>query len=162
MNSGLHRCANSALSGRGPIDFPIPCGKISLLPFTCSFQYFWSINMSLLWITVPIWFLHWLMSKIKSLTYIRACMLSRCSHVWLFETLWTIAHQAPLSKGFSRQECWSGLPSPPPGDLPHLRIEPMSPASPALQADSLPLSHQGSPLTYICTLTMYIYIYINL
>ena len=46
--------------------------------------------------------------------------------------------QAPLSMGFSRQEHWSGLPFPPPGDLPDPRIEP------ALQADSLPLSHQGS------------------
>ena len=55
-------------------------------------------------------------------------------------TPWTIAHQAPLSMGFSRQEYWSGLPSPP-EDLPHPGIEP---TSPALQADSLPLSHQGS------------------
>ena len=148
------------VSGRGPIDFPIPCGKISLLPFTHSFQYFWSINMSLLWITMPTWFLHWLMSKIKSLTYICACTLSRFSHVQLFETPWTIARQAPLTMGFSRQEYWSGLPSPPPGDLPHVGIKPTSPASPALQADSLPLSHQRSPLTYMCTLTMYKYIYI--
>ena len=42
-----------------------------------------------------------------------ACMytLNRYSHVWLFETLWTVAHQAPLSTAFSRQEYWSGLPS---------------------------------------------------
>jgi len=42
------------------------------------------------------------------------CVLSRFSHIWLFATLWTIAHQAPLSMGFSRQEYWSGLPFPPP------------------------------------------------
>ena len=60
-------------------------------------------------------------------------------------TLWTVAHQAPLSMGFSRQEYWSGLPCPPPGDLPDPGIKPISPAAPALQADSLPLSHQGSP-----------------
>ena len=53
-----------------------------------------------------------------------------------------IAHQAPLSERFSRQEYWSGLPFPPPGDLPDPGIEP---ASPVLQVDSLPLSHQGSP-----------------
>ena len=47
---------------------------------------------------------------------------------------WTEAHQAPLSMGFSRQEYWSGLPCPPPGDLPKPGIEPRSPA---LQADSL-------------------------
>ena len=46
---------------------------------------------------------------------------------------------------FSRQEYWSGFPCPPPGDLPDRGIEPMSPAPPALQADSLPLSHQESP-----------------
>ena len=47
-------------------------------------------------------------------------------------TLWTVAHQAPLSMGFSRQEYWSGLPCPPPGDLPHPGIEPASLMSPAL------------------------------
>ena len=54
------------------------------------------------------------------------------SCVWLFATLWTVAHQAPLSMGFFKQEYWSGLPSPPPGDLPDPGIEPMSSASPAL------------------------------
>ena len=47
-------------------------------------------------------------------------------------TLWTVGHKAPLSMGFSRQECWSVLPLPTPGDLPHLWIEPKSPVSPAL------------------------------
>ena len=47
--------------------------------------------------------------------------------------------------GFSRQEYWSGLPCPPPGELPDPGIEPSSPVAPSLQADSLPLSHQGSP-----------------
>ena len=54
--------------------------------------------------------------------------------VQLFATPWTVAHQAPLSMGFSRQECWSGLPCPSPGDLPDPGIESRSPA---LQADSL-------------------------
>ena len=52
----------------------------------------------------------------------------------LFATPWTVAHQAPLSMGFSRQEYWSGLPFPSPGDLPDPGIEPRSPA---LQADPL-------------------------
>ena len=52
-----------------------------------------------------------------------------------------VTHQVSLSMVFSRQECWTGLPCPPPGDLPDPGTEPMSPA---LQADSLPLSHQGS------------------
>ena len=60
------------------------------------------------------------------------CMLSHFSHVLLFVTLWTVAHQAPLSMGSSRQEYWSGLPCPPPGDIPNLGIEPMSLMSPAL------------------------------
>ena len=50
-------------------------------------------------------------------------VLSRFSHVQLFATLWTVAHQASLSMGFSRQEYWSGLPCPPPGDLPDPGIE---------------------------------------
>ena len=60
------------------------------------------------------------------------CMLSRSSHVQLFETSWTIACQAPLSTGFSRQEFWSGLPCPPPGDLPNSGTELASLMSPAL------------------------------
>ena len=55
-----------------------------------------------------------------------SCMLSRFSHA-LFATLWTIGLQALLSMGFSRQEYWSGLPCPPPGDLPHPGIKHESP-----------------------------------
>ena len=47
-------------------------------------------------------------------------------------TVWTVASQVPLSMGFSRQEYWSGLPFPPPGDLPDPGIKPMSLTSPAL------------------------------
>ena len=59
-------------------------------------------------------------------------MLSHFSHVWLFVTPWTVAHQAPLSMGFSRQEYVSGLPCPPPGDLPDPGIKPAFLKSPAL------------------------------
>ena len=55
------------------------------------------------------------------------CVLSRFSRVRLFVTPWTVACQAPLSKGFSKQEYWSGLPCAPPGDLPHPGIKPVSP-----------------------------------
>ena len=55
---------------------------------------------------------------------------------------WPVAHQVPLSMGFSWQEYWSGLPCLPLGDLPKPGIES---ASPALQVDSLPMSHLGSP-----------------
>ena len=65
-------------------------------------------------------------------------------------TLWTVARQAPLSMGFPRQEHWSGLPFPPPGDLPHPGIESESPVFLALQADFfLPLSHQKSPSVFV-------------
>ena len=69
------------------------------------------------------------------------------SHVWLFATPWTVAYQAPLSVGFSRQEYWSGLPFPSPGDLPNPGIEPRSPA---LRADTLPSEPPGKPYhTYL-------------
>ena len=60
-------------------------------------------------------------------------MLSNYSSVCLFVTLWTVAGQAPLSVGFSRQEHWSGLPFPPPGDLPDPGIRPASLKSLALE-----------------------------
>ena len=62
------------------------------------------------------------------------------SHVPLFGTSWTVAYQAPPSIGFSRRECWSGLPFPSPGDLPDPRIEP---GSSTLQADTLPSEPPG-------------------
>ena len=64
------------------------------------------------------------------------------SRVRLFETPWTVAHQGLPSMGFSRQEYWSGLPFPSPGDLPDPRIEPRSPA---LQADALTSEPPGNP-----------------
>ena len=70
------------------------------------------------------------------------CVLSHFSYVQLFATPWTVTCQAPLSMKFSRQEYWSGLPCPPPGDLPNSGIKTMSLA---LQVDSLLLSHRGSP-----------------
>ena len=65
------------------------------------------------------------------------------SHAQIFETPWTIAHQAPLSMGFSRQESWSGLPVPSPADLPDPGIEPRSPA---FQADALTSELPGKPI----------------
>ena len=59
-------------------------------------------------------------------------MLSHFSRVQLFVTQWTVARQAPLFMEFSRQEYWSGLPCPPPGDLPNPGIKPASLTSPAL------------------------------
>ena len=64
------------------------------------------------------------------------------SHVWLFAIPWTVAHQAPPSMGFSKQEYWSGLPYASPGDLPDPGTEP---GSPALQTDALPSEPPGKP-----------------
>ena len=63
------------------------------------------------------------------------------SRVQLFATPWAVAYQAPPSMGFSRQECWSGLPFPSPGDFPDPGIKPRSPT---LQADALPSELPGT------------------
>ena len=68
------------------------------------------------------------------------CVLSRFSRVRLLASPWTVARQAPQSMGFSRQEYWSGLPCLPPGDPPHLGLEPASPWSPALAGRSFTTS----------------------
>ena len=70
--------------------------------------------------------------------------LSHFSHIRLFVTLWTVAHQAPLSMGFSRQEYQTGWLFPSPGHLPHPGIEPRSPA---LQEDSLPAEPPAKPIS---------------
>ena len=83
------------------------------------------------------------------LVVVCCCLVSKL-YLTLCDPPWTVACQAPLSIGFSRQEYWSELPLPSPGNLPGPRIEPVSP--PSLlhwQTDSLPLSHQGSPHIFL-------------
>ena len=76
------------------------------------------------------------------------CVCESLNHVWLFVTLWTVAHQAPLSMEFSRQEIWSGLPFPSPEDLPNPGIKS---GSFALRADSLLAEPPGkATCVYIC------------
>ena len=72
-----------------------------------------------------------IVSEVKSLSRVR-----------LFATQWTVAYQAPPSMGFSRQECWSGLPFPSLGGLPNPGIEPRSPT---LEADALTSEPPGKP-----------------
>ena len=75
---------------------------------------------------------------------VSVCVLSHFNFVQLFMTLWIAAHQDPLSMGFSKQEYWSGLPFPSPGDLPDPGIEPESLESLLYwQAGSLPLALCG-------------------
>ena len=83
---------------------------------------------------------YFLIKKIhRSISCMRSCSVAQL----LFATVWTVAHQAPLSMGFSRQEYWSGLPCPPLGDPPDPGIKP------ALHTNSLPLSHRGNSLNII-------------
>ena len=90
---------------------------------------------------------------------INLCMhdVPRCfSCVWLFVAPWTVAHQAPPSLRFSRQESWGGLPCPLPGDLPDLRIEPRSLMSPALAGGFFPpVLSPGKPNLRIFYYNMY-------
>ena len=103
----------------------------------CCCYYYW-LFASVTALTFPVCFsmnkmgiiiLRMLKVKVKSL-----------SRVWLFATRWTLAYQAPRSMEFSRQEYWSGLPFPSPGELPNPGTEPGSPTS---QADALPSEPPG-------------------
>ena len=119
--------------GRGGGWWTWPCNYIVTLPrkLPCSWQDDTdTLSMGATWAEKDVDFLHG-----------NVCSLSHFSHVRLFVTLWTIAFQAPQSMGFSKQEYWSRLSCSPPGARSHPGIEP---ASPALQVDSLQLSHWGS------------------
>ena len=83
--------------------------------------------------------------RLRSLR-VHACVCAQLlSHVQLFSTPWTVAHQAPQSMEFPRQEYWHGLPVPSPGDLPDPGIEPSSPVSPVLAGGFLTNKPPGKP-----------------
>ena len=94
---------------------------------------------------------HWIVDAIQPLYPLwppsPLCVYSVASVVSDSVTLWTVARQAPLSTGFSRHEYWSGLPCPAPGDHPDSAIKP---ASPTLQANSLPNEPPGKPFPPLC------------
>ena len=97
--------------------------------------------------------------------YVCTCVPRHFSRFWLFATLWTVASQAPLSLGFSNKEHWSGLPCPPPGNLPNSRIQPVSLMFPALAGRFFTTSttreaHVCISLSLSLSLSLYIYIYI--
>ena len=77
-------------------------------------------------------------------------------HIQLLATPWPVAHQVLRSMGFPRQECWSGLPFLPSGDLPNPGTKPASPVVPALQADSLPAEPLGKP-HHVCKCLLFKY-----
>ena len=112
--------------------FSIPVGRLE----SVSGWWRWVTCTMLTWKAVSGWW------KV-SLHRLYVCVLSCFSRVWLFATLWSIAHQALLSMKFSRQEYWSGLPFPSPGDLPDPGIEPRFPS---LEADSLTSEPPGKPI----------------
>ena len=85
---------------------------------------------------------------IQCMHAVHACILSHFSSVWILVIPWTVAFQVPLSMGFSRQEYWSGLPCPPPGDLPNPGIEPMSLISLALAGKFFTIEPQGKSTIY--------------
>ena len=120
-----------------------------LFPTSC-FHFSW--RWCLKWVFWPFWRvtqLSWVSPMYMLVTYlifsfssILKVKVKSLSRVRLFETPGTVAYQAPPSMGFSRQEYWSGLPFPSPGDLPYPGIEPRSPA---LQADALTSEPPGKP-----------------
>ena len=105
-------------------------------------KFFYNLNFSYTIAKTATWHVCSILEDFSLITVypdVCVCALS-LSHVWLFATPWTVAHQPPLFKGFPRQEYLSGLPFPSPGDLPDPGIEPKPPA---LQADSLPSEPPG-------------------
>ena len=105
--------------------------KDETLPFAATWMYPKNImlrEVSQTEKTNTVWYHSYVESKAEN-KELYVCVFS-CD--WLFVTPWTVARQASLSIGFSRQEYWSGLPFPPPRNLPHPGTEPTSPSSPAL------------------------------
>ena len=107
---------------------------LSSMLYCCLVSNFFLLNvLNVKFMTVEFfWRGLWIVSVFKIFLFRKK--VKSFSHVRLFATLWTIAHQAPLSMGFSGQEYWSGLPFPSPGDLPNPGMESRSPA---LQVDAL-------------------------
>ena len=93
---------------------------------------------------VPWNYFFFLINEIQLCLLTKKVKVKSLSRVQLFATPWTVARQALLSMGFSRQENWSGLPYPSPGDLPNPGIEPRSPT---LQTNALPSESQGKPVS---------------
>ena len=124
------------------------CINIDEYIYICVYIHMYIIHYYFLDICIYWAVTHHIYIYIVYVCYMHVCMLSCFGCVQLFVTLWTIAQQASLPMGFSRQEYWSewqwvALPSP--GDLPNPGINPVSPVVPALQVDSLLPSHLGKP-----------------
>ena len=123
---------------------------------SCSSTIYWkdylcSIVLFLLfsWISIDYMYLLYLTSIDCIYRLLCSIWVKSLSRVQLFATPWIVAYQPALSIGFSRQEYWSGLPFPSPGDLPEPGIEP---GSPTLQADVLPSEPPRKHVPFNCLL----------
>ena len=132
----------------GKASQPFALGKkkeYSCFTVLCQFLLYGKVNQLYVYMYSPFFGFpshlghRWILSRIPCAVTVKVKSLSR---IPLFTTQWAVAHQAPPSTGFSRQEYWSGLPFPSPGYLPDLGIEPRSPA---LQTDALPSEPAGRP-----------------
>ena len=143
----------------GKIGMPIGCAKFT---FPCAWKFllfyilnstwyiFFSFYFCIWWMATPViisWYFIMVIFCISLMAFhiywsfvYPQNEVKSLNHVQLFATRWTVAYQAPPSLGFSRQEHWSGLPFPSPGDLPNPGFEPRSPT---LQADALPSEPPG-------------------
>ena len=106
-------------------------------------------SVSSCWIQLPIWKTEEQENMLDYAENMCACVLSHFSLVQFFETLWTVAHQAPLSMGFSGKEYWSELPCTPPGNHPNPDIQPES-LTPALACEFFSTSATWEAQDYIC------------
>ena len=105
---------------------------------------------------------HWALPYWGQFLFLFCMPAQSLSCVWLFVSLWTVAHQAPLSMGVSRQESWSGLPCPPPGDLPSPGIKSvLCLMSPALPSRFFTTSAIYEALAPLLVLSKYIYLWIR-
>ena len=117
-----------------PIGHFCQCSNVSRVKLTPMISLYWAFHL--------IW------NLVSPLTYALCLCSQLLTHVWLFATPRTMAHEAPLSMRFPKQEHWSGLPFPSPGDLPDPGIEPASLASPSLAGRFLTTVTPGKPPYY--------------
>ena len=138
-----HSVVSGSVAHQAPLSMDFP-SKSTGVGCRCLLQGIFltqGLNLRLLWLLHwQVDFFYFIFLPLSHLGSPSKVKVKSLSHVQLFVTLWTVAYQDPPSTGFSRQEYWSGLPLPSPGDLPDPGIEPWSPA---LQADALPSEPAG-------------------
>ena len=128
-NIPFYICTTSSLSNPLSIDTLVTSTFWLFKEYFCELQGAWlfKIRSQSIFFTCYLPGTAWCWMKCLACVLTTVAVLQSPSHVWLFATPLTVVHQAPLSMGFPRQEYWSGLPFPPPGDCPDPGIEPTSP-----------------------------------